>query len=247
MDWSRAKNILIVAFIVLNLFLGAQLNQAIEQRSRYLENDRLSNSEINNLLKDNQIQLTATRPPEPSNAYFYKAITTSLSGEWKKDEQGVYQKTLQMPYKDLKELDALLSKEVPYFKDYQLSTNQSVEGSKHVYLQMLDGKPFFDGKLEVFLANNQIRSIRIIHFESTQTPSEKVIPLNNALYRLITSGEVEKNSKIHAIQLGYKAKVYYANEDYILVPYWRFHINNQVIDVNATAKTADENVEISSE
>ncbi|TCS95518.1 two-component system regulatory protein YycI [Hazenella coriacea] len=247
MDWSRAKNILIVAFIILNLFLAAQLNQAIEQRSRSLGNDKLTNSEINNLLKDNQIQLVASRPDEPSSAHFYKAVHTSLPEDWKKDAQGVYQKTFQIPFKDPKELDKLLQKEVPYFTDYQLSTHHSIEKNKRVYLQMLDGKPFFDGKLEVYLSGNQIQSVRIIHFKPTQTPAEKVVPLNNALYRLITSGEVDKNSKIHAIQLGYKAKVYYANEDYILVPHWRFYINNQMIDVNATAKTADDNVEISSD
>jgi len=244
MDWSRAKTILILAFVVLNLFLGSQLSQSMRQKSEILHTSKVTEQQVNQLLKENQIQYVTKDKPYPDQIGAYQAAITSLHPEWKQDEEGGHIKNYSPahPYKNRQDLERFLKREIPFFTDYRFESSSS---KKIVYLQHDDnGRPIFDGKVEVNLASpGRIGSIRVVHYTLTQLQAVKLIDPYSALYRLITNWGPQKNSIITEPNLGYRAKAYTSREDYILIPYWRFKVGQVPVYINATQRGLSEDVE----
>lgn len=243
MDWSRAKTILIVTFIIFDLFLGAQLSETMQQKSMVAKTNKMTDQQVNTLLKTNQIQLKAPKPADLSQMHAYNATITPMDG-WNRDyETGGYKKTLNLSYTHQHELKELLNKQIPFFEEYRLDQALS-SGNKIVYLQMKNEKPIFDGKIEIHVAKGMIESVRVVHYDLKETTPINLISFNNALVRIVTNEEIQKNSSITQVELGYRAKAYRnASQDFILFPYWRFHTENQILDLNATILGVNENVE----
>jgi regulatory protein YycI of two-component signal transduction system YycFG len=237
MDWSRAKTILILAFLVLDLFLAGQLIQMMQQKSQYAQNTPVTRQEIDNQLKAHHLRLKAAIPEAPDQMVPYQATVTNLGGNWERDEKGGFVKTFATPpsFKSQGELDNLLRKELGrIFDDYRLHQDA---GSKRIYLQYdAGGHPIFDARLEVTVKpKNQVASIRVVHYSLKDLRPVNLVPVNTALYRFITSGKPGKNSTISEIELGYhKPKVAsLASDNFILIPYWRFRAKSDFY-VNAT-------------
>jgi regulatory protein YycI of two-component signal transduction system YycFG len=243
LDWSRAKTILIVTFLILDLFLAAQLSQTMQQKSAPMERT-VSREQIEQLLKENRIQLAIKRNTDfPLSIVAYQASITPMGPEWKKDELGGYFRVLQTPltFKNLKDLEEILAGMVPRFEEYRLSRSS---GSRIIYTQEADGRKIFDATLEVRLrGGNRIESVRIVHYNLTRLKPVKLIPFDTALYRLLTSWELKKGSSITGIELGYRAKAG-AGEGYILVPYWRFQVENLKQDLFLNAQGFTKEVEV---
>ncbi len=247
MDWSRAKTILIVAFVILDLFLAAQLNQMMQQKSQYVEANNITDQQIRSLLKDAQITLTAPKPEYPPQIDFYKATITAMEG-WQKDEQGGSVKNFSVPvsFKSDKDLERLLSEQIPFFHEYRRSEYDTVPGKTIVFLQTRQGHTIFDGRIEVNLAGNRkIESIRVVHYQLKDPSAVKLISFNTALLRLIDSGETNKNTAITSAQLGYRAKTYpTASDEFVLIPYWRFQVGSETMYVNAMNRGSNDDVEV---
>jgi regulatory protein YycI of two-component signal transduction system YycFG len=244
MDWSRAKTILILAFLVLDLFLAGQLIQMMQQKQEYTQNTPVTQQEIDKQLKAHHLILTAAIPKAPDQIYPYQAtVTTTLDGNWERDGKA-FVKTFATPpsFKSRDELDNLLKAEVPFFNDYQYQPNHPDSGSKRIYLQYAGGHPIFDARLEVTVKpKNRIASIRVVHYSLKELSSPvNLAPVNNALYRFITSGELGKKSTITEMKLGYYAKYPNASDNFILIPYWRFRVKNDYFYVNATQRGLSE-------
>lgn len=251
MDWSRAKTILIITFVILNLFLIAKIQETLQRKWTYLEANQISDKQISQLLKDNHIKLNFL-PPEQGQieemSLWKSTITKYDQTQWKLDSRGYYVKsfTPPIPVKDLKHLEQLLQEHVPNFGEYQLDPSFSPKNlsGKWIYLQRIDkGKLLFDGKLEVILENKRLLQIRIRHFDAipSQIPVQNIPPFNNALFNLISEKKI-KNATIQSAILGYRFRT--NNDSSILVPVWRFQVNNHYYYVNATKYGSSEMIEV---
>jgi regulatory protein YycI of two-component signal transduction system YycFG len=247
MDWSRAKTILIIAFVILDLFLASQLNQMMQQKSQYVKANNITDQQIRSLLKDAQITLTAPKPENLPKVDFYKATITAMEG-WQKDEQGGSIKNYPVPrsFRNDKELEHLLSEQIPFFHEYRRSVYDTVPNKKIVFLQTSQGHTIFDGRIEVNLADNRkVESIRVVHYQLKEPSAVKLISFNTALFRLINSGETNKNTTITSAELGYRAKTYpTASDEFVLIPYWRFRVGNETLYVNAMNRGSNDDVEV---
>ncbi|MFC7440136.1 two-component system regulatory protein YycI [Laceyella putida] len=244
MDWSRAKTILIIAFIVLNLFLGLQLNQLVKQQSDYVETEEISLAQLKQIAKKNNIRF----PDEPSKtpaklAAFNATVTPVTLDGWKKNERGSYSKTFAAPlaYRSDRELAGLLSKEVPDFGDYKPMAEAK---DKRVYVQTVKGRPIWDATLEVELVGSAIKALHLVHYELSQLPTEEeLLTYPSALYQVIINYDTSGPASISQPKLGYRAKAYSGEKD-ILVPYWQFEVGDNLIYLNATKRGANEKMEI---
>ncbi|SFI69309.1 two-component system regulatory protein YycI [Thermoflavimicrobium dichotomicum] len=242
MDWRRAKTILIIAFICLDLFLGFQLYRTMEKKSQYMnsniiENGQVTDQEVQSLLAKYQIKLATSKPKEPTQISAFKAKASSLSG-WKKGDGETYAKTFPspVPFKDYQHMDQMLQKWIPFFKDFRYSENDS-KPNVRVYLQMKDQIPIYNSRILVHLEKNKIKAIELSHYELTQPISIYLTSFNSALYHLIQSGKVPTSKSpsatvtIREVSLGYW--VYPKAEEHIILPAWRFYIDHHFYYVPA--------------
>ncbi|MRG26694.1 two-component system regulatory protein YycI [Laceyella tengchongensis] len=245
MDWSRAKTILIIAFIVLNLFLGLQLNQLVKQQSDYVETEEISLAQLKQIAKKSRIQFPEEPDNTPTTLAAYKATVTPIRlAGWKKNELNGYSKTYATPltFRNERELNRLLSREVPRFGDYKL---METSRDKRIYMQHVKGRPILDAVLEVELAASSIKAIHVVHYDLSQSPTaEELMTYPSALYQVITNLNTKGPASITNPKLGYRAAYGGSKEEYILVPYWRFEFGNNWIYLNATKREAKEKMEI---
>jgi regulatory protein YycI of two-component signal transduction system YycFG len=246
MDWSRAKTIFIIAFLILDLFLGAQLSHTMQQQSQFVVEHDISPQQLQQTLKQAKIKFKAKWPSPPKQLNTYKATITTMDQSWKRDEKGGYTKEFgkPLPYKNQRDLEGILRKEIPFFDDYEYIPTLSNPSKRQIYLQMVQNHPIYDGKIEVdFSGLHRIHSIHVTHFQLEKVQASKLIPFNNALYNFIT-GWNKTDFTIRGAILGYQAKVYPGtSEDYWLIPYWCFQVEGSQLFVNATNRGGDEEVE----
>lgn len=236
MDWSRAKTILIVTFVVLNIFLAAQINSTIEEKSLFVQTGNITDQQLQKFLKDNHVKMTV-KPENITELNPFVAQISPLPSDWIQDEKGSYTKSYSKPLsvENEHELRKVLAKEVPFFHSYRQS---AISSQKTTYLQYENGMPIFDGKLNVyFTKDKKISSIQLLHYQTKIIKKIDLISFNNALYNLLYSDELSRFSKptITNALLGYNARSNpNQTDDYYLMPYWRFTVNNnQFVDVNA--------------
>lgn len=234
MDWSRAKTIFIISFILLDLFLAAQINQMIEQKSNYLKTDELSEEQIHELLEVHEIKI-ATSIPDRSTQIPALQTTISPIFDWDYDEKWMYHKVFQppIPIKDQATLEKYLKEKIPVFHEYTYSKEYS-DGERFTYLQQAEQHPIFDGRMVCHLKNKQLTKIQVLNFQIREKIHVDFIPFNRALYNLITRENLPKGAKISDIQLGYRSLYYPSPNEVILVPVWRFTVNNKHHYIYAT-------------
>lgn len=236
MDWSRAKTILIVSFIVLNIFLAAQINNTIEEKSLFVQTGDITNQQLQKFLKENHVTLAA-KPESIDEANPFIAQIADLPNSWTQDDKGYSTKSFPKPVKvnNERELKEFLQKQVPSFQAYKEYSSSTGE---RVYLQYANDMPIFDGQLIVYFTKDQrIRSLQLLHYQTKMIKKVDLISFNSALYNLLYSDELSRFTKptITKAILGYNAR---SNpnqaDDYYLMPYWRFIVNDSsYIDVNA--------------
>ncbi|MBA4541906.1 MULTISPECIES: two-component system regulatory protein YycI [Thermoactinomyces] len=246
MDWSRAKTIFIIAFLILDLFLGAQLSHTMQQQSQFVEENDISAQQLQQLLKQAKIKFAVKAPSPPEQLDTYKATITAMDNSWNRDEKGGYIKEFRNPlsYRNQHELEGILHKEIPFFGEFDYMPALSTPSKKLVYLQMVGNRPIYDGKIEVNLSgSHRIHSIHVTRFQLEKVQAVQLVPFNNVLYRFVT-GWNKTDFTISSATLGYQAKVYPGtSEDYWLIPCWCFRVGNSHLLVNATNRGGDEDVE----
>ncbi|SHE85790.1 Two-component signal transduction system YycFG, regulatory protein YycI [Seinonella peptonophila] len=237
MDWNRAKTIFIISFVVLDLFLGLQVSQIMEAKSRYLESNEITENQIRDLLEANHIRLSVPFPKEIRNIPVHQATITTLTG-WERDEKWAYRKRWEkgIQFKDERSLQRFLKQQLPFFDQFQPEPKLFTADRK-VYIQNHNGIPIFDGRVVCEFSKGKLVAIHVLHFQLKKETAVEFIPFNNALNNLITSGKLPRNSTITQIELGYRSP-YYANpQEVILVPVWRFQANQKYYYTNATNAT----------
>lgn len=247
MDLARAKTILIVAFLVLNVILVQQIffRQAVgdDQKSVTLQ----ENQEVEQLLSNFNISLVEALPIEQKAMSFLELESVSILNEtlstpeylergvatiYQQQENRYYYRWTQDDFSSqniisnreaiLKDLDSWLTKAV-YLSDYY---NQGKQHYEHY--------PLFGHEIELVFVDDQLTEwiqhspVRVTEIEQ----KTEVLAAATALRRL---PEVLANKSVTVLKIeaGYYSR--FTEEDIIIVPpIWRFTLDNQQqISVNA--------------
>jgi regulatory protein YycI of two-component signal transduction system YycFG len=245
MDWQRAQTYLITTFILVNLFLLFQIQQTMEQKNASLAVDKITDKQIKTLLAENEIELDVPTPKDVSELKIWQGTISTING-WQEIDHG-FQKRFAKNTKIIQtseELIAWLTKEVPYFSQYQLLSRPKDLSGKWVFVQQLNKRPIYDGRIEVQLENNQVRSIYLLHFQLQQTSNIVTLTdFNTALYNLINYATSNKPQRIKQVQLGYRSQIY-NDGSYFFIPVWRFQLDDKQYDVHAVSFGSVKSVEV---
>lgn len=230
MDWSRAKNVLICTFLLLNVVLGYQLwHDAQETAGPNLDFTSLDEN-TQRLMEEKSIQVLAPIPGDtpqlPKLSYTYVH-----SGE--KDE--LVQLLRPVDSKLVFTHDALVEALEPQIQDidnYQYDPldvqEELVSGQADAFVlhPLVQGKwPLFNVKLALFYSNQKITGYRKIQVElQPSDEAKKMLPASKALARLI-DGYLPRDSVVKDIRLGYYGQTFNSDSQ-VAAPVWRFMLDN---------------------
>ncbi|MGZ9585938.1 two-component system regulatory protein YycI [Paenibacillus marinisediminis] len=224
MDWSRAKSILIYAFLLLNIVLGYQLWQDISaQMNKELDWTSLS-EETRKIMDVKQISVTASIPSEtPSlREITYRMINKDVDPTPMKEP--VESKVLFMTKRDtIQEMED----EIPHIEMYQHDQALSGDGVFIMHQQMVNGLPLFEVNLELYYENQMIKAFRQQYAEienSKTSEDQKILPASKALDTVIEK-HLAPNSVVTDVKLGYHGQVF-DTDTQVAAPSWRLLLEN---------------------
>ncbi|WP_274365026.1 two-component system regulatory protein YycI [Paenibacillus thermotolerans] len=225
MDWSRAKTVLIISFLLLNMLLGFQLWSGKIGLDAYSEAG-LRREEANRLLAAKRIEVNAAVPDTMPRL---KEITVKLIGGIPSFEK----KRLKSPFDEnllssAADIRGLLVGEMPSIRMYEHDP-YAANGDRAVYImnQMYNGMPMFEVRVELFAVGGSVDAYRMLQAE-VQTPSpdadtsgkgEEILSAYTVLGSL-AENYLPQGSVITDIQLGYHGPIF-ESETQVLAPYWR--------------------------
>jgi len=227
MDWGRAKTILILSFLFLNLLLVYQMwvtrwDPAISSvDSAEMKREAIA------VLTGRKIRI---QTEIPTLAPKLQQISVSFADN-SSDPNLIVLKTPLPLFNRLntREFHNFAAKTTiksigSYAMDPVLSND-----SKYVYNQVFEHLPMFDITLQLFANKSEItgykQSIVAVQSEvsSKASPAEKVITAYTALESV--SGYLPAGSVISDVRLGYHGQNF-DSATYPLLPYWRIALNN---------------------
>ncbi|WP_044641396.1 hypothetical protein [Risungbinella massiliensis] len=232
MDWRRAKTILIVTFLLLNLYLASQLNDTVYNQSLYVNNNLISDDQINNLLKANQVQLDPQKKPRNiEKVNLWKGQIETFPSHVRV-EDSLFEVNATIPPGTEKATATAIKSAIQTVYSGELSYTGRREGDTYYFNQMIGEIPIYSNPLEATYSNGKIKVKGVLFVPVDNGEPIPLIPVNNALYTLINNKDPKTfiDKQIDSIQL-----VYWLSSDdpAYLVPYWRFQIGDSSHLVNA--------------
>lgn len=226
MDWGRAKNVLICAFLGLNLLLCYQLWIDLrDQVSANLDFTSLS-AETQAVMEQNGIRvlcpIPASTPQLPNITYRYSA-----------EEQNEPPIKLPVPidskliYSSFTDLSKALVNEIPDIANYRFDSQESEVGKYVLHPLVQNQWSLFRVKLELINSDQKIiayRSPKIEISTNSSDKEQKVLPASQALSSLIEK-YLPVNSVVKEIELGYYGELF-NSESQVASPMWRFMLEN---------------------
>lgn len=224
MDWSRAKNVLIYAFLLLNLVLGYQLYMDLREQAD-------TNPDLTSLAENTQqameakgIRLAAQIPSEtPEMPKINYRLLNGSGGKEVPLPKPVYSKLIFTP----KELASSLKEELPDIDNYRYDPVESGESS-FVLHPLVDGKwPLFRVNLQLHYRDQKIVSYHLQRIELSSLGEEKeqrVLPASKALSNLVEN-YLPQNSVVKSIELGYYGEIFNSDAQ-VAAPAWRFTLES---------------------
>lgn len=226
MDWGRAKNVLIYAFLLLNLLLCYQLWMDLrDQVSANLDFTSLS-EETQQIMEQKGIRVLS---PIPAATPQLPDITYRYSGE----EQGQSPVELEKPidskliYSSFSELSKELKDQIPDIAGYRLDSQESEVGKFVLHPLVQKQWPLFRVSLELINSNQKIVAYRRPEIEigpSSSQKAQKVLPASQALSSLIEKF-FANDTVVTDIELGYYGELF-NSESQVAAPMWRFMLEN---------------------
>lgn len=219
MDWSRAKTILIVVFLLLNLLLGYQLwydRYGIAKAPPVLSEEEKALAQIL-ALKDIQI---LTRLPDETPEM--GELTMNVQPKNGIPETVSFDEPFFFDGLTVEELSAsALSGAMAGRTDYLYSEVDS-GGDVHVLFQQYKGYPLFDIKVELFVNNGMVTAYRRLRAEElagTDSKEQQVLSARQAV-SIVADKYLETGEHIYDVRLGYHGQAF-NSETRVLAPYWR--------------------------
>lgn len=219
MDWGRAKSVLIVSFLLLNILLGFQLYNSRWDKTAS-QNSAVIQEETLKLLDSRNIRIEVKKVPKdtPKLRSVYSREKINHSDPVKVDSPFSASTLLRnSPSKKAMEAAGI---EKP--GDYELDSAAGVKGEKRVYYQMYEGLPMFDVPLELLEQNGKITGYKQAYVEvqsGVDVQEQEVISAYTAL-RSLAENTQETNYAIVDIRLGYHGQKFNTETQYML-PSWR--------------------------
>lgn len=223
MDWGRAKTILIVSFLILNVMLGYQLwiNRWSQTASGKDTADMIG--ETNKLLDSKKIRVQIDIP---KNTPKLSQITVRYREEYRNGKQVKLSKPVG--------LDTVLNRnflrdfanktQISHLDAYRMDASMNRENT-YVFHQTYRDLPMFDVTLQLFTENGQITSYKQAYVEvksggePKDKSSQKIISAHAAI-RTLAENYLSENAVITDIQLGYHGQLF-DSEEQTFVPNWR--------------------------
>ncbi|NBD25081.1 two-component system regulatory protein YycI [Paenibacillus glycinis] len=217
MDWGRAKSVLIIAFLLLNLVLGYQLWSNIrEGRDTSAEVSDLR-PETQKLMKDKGIKLDTSIPSEtPELKDLTFRVKTKLGGGERQDLKQPVDSKIVFNEKDLQKS---LGGVIPDLDKYAFGEDRD---SEFVFYRVADGRPMFDVKLELFYSNLKIIAYKqdVIELLPSEKPTlQSVLPATKVVTSLIEN-QLHNGAVIKEIKLGYHGQIFNSDVQ-VSAPTWR--------------------------
>ncbi|CAM3952458.1 two-component system regulatory protein YycI [Cohnella lubricantis] len=223
MDWSRAKSVLIIAFLVLNIVLGYQLWTELPERTDASIDWTSLPPETQLNMTNKGIRLDAEIPTETPAmrdlTYRFEETPGSRANEPvtldpQPDTRIVF---------STEELQEALSGVIPDLDQYRFD-NFGGNEKMFVFNRTVDGWPIFDVKLELYYKNQKITSYRLVPIDILPSdeakPAQKVLPATKAVANLIDRNYLPAGAVIKEIQLGYHGQIL-DSETQVSAPSWR--------------------------
>lgn len=229
MDWGRAKTILIVSFLLLNMLLSYQLwvNQWYQNASKTDTADMIE--EMDKQLAAKNIRLLADVPKETPKL---QQITVRFRDEYRTPKQV----KLTQPVKLLNVLsrtglrDIQSKTAIEHFDAYRLDPVTSTD-HQYVFHQIYGGLPMFDVTLQLFAVNGEITGYKqtYVEVQSGGEPKEKdaqKVVSAYAVVRSLAENYLNEGAVITDIKLGYHGQLYDSDIQYF-PPYWRISVSDR--------------------
>ncbi|HJV45396.1 MAG TPA: two-component system regulatory protein YycI [Bacillota bacterium] len=254
MDWRRAKTILIIAFLLLDSFLGYQLWSSRGSNLEIVGQALGSTSSFQDVLKARDIKLNVEAPTgTPEMNYLnikYEEFDNRTTSVLANQDLRIISNTLEsrfihpmpIPGNQPKgEFPKGLSEQILYAEDYVIDKDLS-NSTQLIYLQQWGNYPFFGATLELNQMDNKTTGYRQRHFQVVNKGSgKKVISSLAATRTLIESGLIHNGETIHSIELGYYGHTYDADIQ-VIAPVWRIiHGSGQIQYVNGITGVIEKN------
>lgn len=219
MDWSRAKTILIVVFLLLNLLLGYQLwvdrYGFATSQPELTEEDRA----LEQILALKDIQILSGIPDETPEL---GELTMNVHPKSGIPETVVLDEPFLFDGLTIAERSGrALSDAIKQETEYAYSRADSREGVQ-VLFQQYNGYPLFDIKVELFVNNGMVTAYRRLKAEELADSDGKVQQVLSArqAIHILADKYLEPGEHIHEIRLGYHGQAF-NSETRVLAPYWR--------------------------
>ncbi|GIO44478.1 MULTISPECIES: two-component system regulatory protein YycI [Paenibacillus] len=222
MDSGRAKNVLIYAFLLLNLVLGYQLWNDLQEQADSSPDFSSLETSIQNAMDAKGIRVLAKIPGETPELgkISYRFLEGGQNGKMIQLDNPVDSKLIFSP----KELAAALKQQLPNLTSYQYDEIASGPG-EFVLHPLVDGQwPLFKIDLKLYYSNQKIISyleqgIEIADAEDGKR--QRVLSASKALGNLIENF-LPEGSVVTQIDLGYYGEVFDSDAHLPAAPAWRF-------------------------
>lgn len=223
MDWGKAKSVLIIAFLLLNMLLGYQLWVDIrEQLNANVSYAELPQDKVQ-LMSQKQIKLDANLPLETPEL---RDLTYLLQSDSRDKADPI---ELETPVDSAivfikSELVDKLGGQIPDLEHYSLDLIASQDGVFVLY-RIIEGRPMFDIKLELYYSNQKITAFRLDRVELLGTGEPKqVLPAVKVVASMIEN-YLPIGSVIVDIKLGYHGQIF-DSEEQVSAPSWRIMLED---------------------
>ncbi|CAM3206548.1 two-component system regulatory protein YycI [Paenibacillus lupini] len=220
MDWGRAKSVLIISFLLLNVLLGYQVWSNVGEQLNANKNSAELPTETYTFMKQKGIELSANLPVETPKL---RDLTYMLrSGPFEE----LPETKLDTPVDSRiifseKDLIKTLGSQIIDLDKYKFDPAMTRDGVFVLY-RMADNRPMFDVKLELYYSNQKITGFRQVRIDLTgpgEAKVQMVLPASKAMAPFIERN-LPDGAVITDIQLGYHGQVF-DTETQVSAPYYR--------------------------
>lgn len=218
MDWGRAKTILILTFLVLNVMLGFELWWNRTGLNGPGSQTDIAINEIKQILAIKGISMQAEIPKEMPNLKKYVVKLEEEIG--RKNAELSPAVSLAGPPSAGK-LEAALGSAIPRLREYVLDTLQ-VHSDEYVLHQLLANHPVYGIELRLYQRNGSLYRYdqRYVQTISEVDPDQPILSAALAFRRLLESDDLQAPATVREIRLGLSYRPF-DNSEGLAVPTWR--------------------------
>lgn len=220
MDWSRAKNVLIYAFLMLNLVLGYQLWSDLREQADANPDLTSLTDNTQQVMEDKGIRVTGQLPEEtPKLPKINYRFTGAEDGE---------QIMLNTPVSSRlifthDELVSELKDAIPAIGSYRYDPLDNGEGRFALHPLVKGKYPLFTVNLNLYYSEQRIVAYYEQQIEISSIGEEKgqrVLSASKALSNLVEN-YLPNDSVVKSIELGYYGELFNSDAQ-VAAPVWRF-------------------------